>query len=177
MNRPDLPAGPSIALHRRALVACDNPRDLEILAKLLENQGLEVHTAHDGTLALELLKCSNFDLVFLGSEGYATLLKIKEHPRTNLIPVLITTAPDQLDEAVRCLEEGVIRQARDGDIGAIFGIGFAPFRGGPLRFVDAVGAAELVRRLEALAAKHGDRFAPCKRVVAMAGSGARVYDR
>ncbi len=106
MNRPDFPAGPPIALHRRALLACDNPRDLEILAKLLENQGLEVHTAHDGTHALELLKSSDFDLVFLGSEGYETLLKIKEHPRTNPIPVLITTAPDRLDEAVRCLEAG-----------------------------------------------------------------------
>jgi 3-hydroxyacyl-CoA dehydrogenase/enoyl-CoA hydratase/3-hydroxybutyryl-CoA epimerase len=82
-----------------------------------------------------------------------------------------------INEAVRCLEEGVIRQPRDGDIGAIFGIGFAPFRGGPLRYVDAVGATELVRRLEALAQRHGDRFAPCARLAAMAVSGARVYDR
>ena len=82
-----------------------------------------------------------------------------------------------VNEAVRCLEEGVIRQPRDGDIGAIFGIGFAPFRGGPLRLVDAVGAAELVRRLEALAATHGDRFTPCARLAAMASSGGRVYDR
>ena len=80
-----------------------------------------------------------------------------------------------INEAVRCLEERVIRQARDGDIGAIFGIGFPPFRGGPLRCVDAIGAAELVRRLNALDAQHRGRYTPCKLLEQLAATGRKVY--
>jgi 3-hydroxyacyl-CoA dehydrogenase/enoyl-CoA hydratase/3-hydroxybutyryl-CoA epimerase len=82
-----------------------------------------------------------------------------------------------LNEAMRCLEEGVIRSARDGDIGAIFGIGFPPFRGGPFRCVDAMGAGEVVKRLEALNAQHPGRFAPSDRLRQIAASGGKLYDR
>ncbi|MFW6369162.1 MAG: fatty acid oxidation complex subunit alpha FadJ, partial [Myxococcota bacterium] len=53
-----------------------------------------------------------------------------------------------INEAALCLQDGVLRSARDGDIGAIFGLGFPPFRGGPFMYVDRVGASEVVRRLE-----------------------------
>ncbi|WP_296048916.1 fatty acid oxidation complex subunit alpha FadJ, partial [uncultured Alteromonas sp.] len=52
-----------------------------------------------------------------------------------------------LNEAARCLDEGVIRCARDGDIGAIFGIGFPPFLGGPFRYMDQLGISKVVERL------------------------------
>ncbi len=80
-----------------------------------------------------------------------------------------------VNEAVRCLEEGIVRQPRDGDIGAVFGIGFPPFRGGPYRYVDAVGAGEIVKQLEALNAKNPGRFAPCALLATMAREGARFY--
>jgi 3-hydroxyacyl-CoA dehydrogenase/enoyl-CoA hydratase/3-hydroxybutyryl-CoA epimerase len=80
-----------------------------------------------------------------------------------------------VNEAVRCLEESIVRQPRDGDIGAVFGIGFPPFRGGPYRYVDAVGATEIVRQLEALNAKHQGRFAPCALLATMAREGTRFY--
>ena len=81
-----------------------------------------------------------------------------------------------INEAMRCLEERVVRQPRDGDIGAIFGIGFPPFRGGPFRFVDAAGAASIVQRLEMLNARFAGRFAPCAVLARLAASGGRVYE-
>ncbi|MBM4193062.1 MAG: fatty acid oxidation complex subunit alpha FadJ [Gemmatimonadetes bacterium] len=80
-----------------------------------------------------------------------------------------------LNEAMRCLDERVVRQARDGDIGAIFGIGYPPFRGGPFRTIDAIGAAGLVQRLETLEQSHPDRFAPCDALVRLAQSKGSIY--
>ena len=67
-----------------------------------------------------------------------------------------------LNEAARCLHEGVISSARDGDIGAIFGIGFPPFRGGPLRYLDSLGVSTAVSRLSHYEQLHGERFAPAQ---------------
>ncbi len=80
-----------------------------------------------------------------------------------------------VNEAVRCVEDGILRAPRDGDIGAVFGIGFPPFRGGPLRVVDTIGAAELVKRLEALNARFAGRFEPAKLLREMAKSTATFY--
>ncbi len=80
-----------------------------------------------------------------------------------------------VNEAVRCVEEGILRAPRDGDIGAVFGIGFPPFRGGPLRVVDTIGAAELVRRLEALDARFPGRYEPAALLRDMATTGATFY--
>jgi 3-hydroxyacyl-CoA dehydrogenase/enoyl-CoA hydratase/3-hydroxybutyryl-CoA epimerase len=76
-----------------------------------------------------------------------------------------------VNEAVRCVEEGVVRSERDADLGAVYGIGFPPFRGGPLRYVDAVGARRVVERLEELAGRFGARFAPADLLVARARHG------
>ncbi len=80
-----------------------------------------------------------------------------------------------LNEAVRALDEGVVRSARDGDIGAIFGIGFPPFRGGPLRYLDHVGAARAVEVLQGLESKYGDRFAPASRLIRVAEQNSRFH--
>ena len=76
-----------------------------------------------------------------------------------------------INEAVRCLEEGILRSARDGDIGAVMGLGFPPFRGGPFTWIDHVGPAGMVRRLEDLAAEHGSRFAPARLLQSHAAMG------
>jgi 3-hydroxyacyl-CoA dehydrogenase/enoyl-CoA hydratase/3-hydroxybutyryl-CoA epimerase len=65
-----------------------------------------------------------------------------------------------VNAAVRCLEDGVLRSATDGDLGAVFGLGFPPFRGGPFRYVDQEGAAGIVMALEQLADALGPRYAP-----------------
>ncbi|HYO96105.1 MAG TPA: fatty acid oxidation complex subunit alpha FadJ [Polyangiaceae bacterium] len=80
-----------------------------------------------------------------------------------------------VNEAVRCFEDRVLRSARDGDIGAVFGLGFPPFRGGPFRYADVVGARELVRRLRAFAAEHGSRFEPAELLVQMAERGKTFH--
>ncbi|GAA0203614.1 fatty acid oxidation complex subunit alpha FadJ [Kangiella japonica] len=71
------------------------------------------------------------------------------------------------NEAARCLDDGIIRSARDGDIGAIFGIGFPPFHGGPFRYMDKLGIDKVVERLEHYQKLHGDRFAPADILVKM----------
>jgi 3-hydroxyacyl-CoA dehydrogenase/enoyl-CoA hydratase/3-hydroxybutyryl-CoA epimerase len=79
-----------------------------------------------------------------------------------------------VNEAARCLEEGVLRSPRDGDIGAVFGIGFPPFRGGPFRYVDSVGAARIVEQLEELNDRFSGRFAPSG-VLLDSASGRRSF--
>jgi 3-hydroxyacyl-CoA dehydrogenase/enoyl-CoA hydratase/3-hydroxybutyryl-CoA epimerase len=79
----------------------------------------------------------------------------------------------QANEAARCFEEGVLRSAADGNIGSIFGWGFAPFHGGALRFIDAMGAPAFVARARELAARFGPRFEPAAVVVKQAQEGTK----
>jgi 3-hydroxyacyl-CoA dehydrogenase/enoyl-CoA hydratase/3-hydroxybutyryl-CoA epimerase len=83
----------------------------------------------------------------------------------------------QANEAARCIEEGVLRSVADGNIGSIFGWGFAPFHGGALQFINAMGAAAFVQRSRELAAKFGPRFEPAGVVVQQAAQGGRFEDR
>lgn len=80
-----------------------------------------------------------------------------------------------VNEAALCLQEGILRSPRDGDIGAIFGLGFPPFRGGPFRYVDAVGAREVVNKLRTFESRHGKRFAPAQILVDMAEKKGRFH--
>ena len=80
-----------------------------------------------------------------------------------------------VNEAVRCLQDGILRSPRDGDVGAVFGIGFPPFRGGPFRYADSLGAERLVRSLEGLNADRSPRFAPAQLLIEMAREGRRFY--
>ncbi len=83
----------------------------------------------------------------------------------------------QANEAARCLEEGVLRTVADANIGSIFGWGFAPFHGGALQFINAMGAPAFVARARALAARYGPRFEPAAIVVQQARQGGRFADR
>ena len=81
-----------------------------------------------------------------------------------------------LNEAARCLDEAIVRNARDGDIGAIFGIGFPPFLGGPFQYMDKIGAVTMVSKLNQWQAEFGERFAPCDALIKMAEQGERFYN-
>ncbi|RAJ96865.1 fatty acid oxidation complex subunit alpha FadJ [Aliidiomarina maris] len=80
-----------------------------------------------------------------------------------------------LNEAAWCLQDDIIRSPRDGDIGAIFGIGFPPFLGGPFRYMDSLGIAQVVATLQRLEQEHGSRYAPCDLLVQMAKDNTRFY--
>jgi 3-hydroxyacyl-CoA dehydrogenase/enoyl-CoA hydratase/3-hydroxybutyryl-CoA epimerase len=80
-----------------------------------------------------------------------------------------------VDEALRCLEDGTLRSAADGDLGAILGLGFPGCRGGPFRWIESVGAEEALRRVRALEQRLGLRFAPAPLLVEMSRRGRRLY--
>ncbi len=80
-----------------------------------------------------------------------------------------------VNEALLCYGEGLLRSPRDGDIGAIFGLGFPPFRGGPFRYVDTIGASEVLRRVQGYFDRFGKRWTPAPVLVDMAKKNERFY--
>ncbi|MBA1146134.1 fatty acid oxidation complex subunit alpha FadJ [Ectothiorhodospiraceae bacterium WFHF3C12] len=80
-----------------------------------------------------------------------------------------------LNEAAICYQEGLIRSARDGDIGAVFGIGFPPFRGGPFRYMDSLGLDTVLKKLETHHQNQGERYAPARIISEMAEKGERFH--
>jgi len=83
----------------------------------------------------------------------------------------------QVLEAVRALEENVLMDIREGDVGAILGWGFAPWSGGPFSWLDILGAPYAAERCDALAAQYGDRFACPALLREMADKGQSFYGR
>jgi len=84
-------------------------------------------------------------------------------------------ALQMINEAAHCFGEGILRSARDGDVGAIFGLGFPAFRGGPFHYLDAASVPEVVRRLEGYVSLLGPRFAPAPVLTEMAKTGGSFY--
>jgi len=95
----------------------------------------------------------------------------EQPPQQELIDRLMVV---QANEAARCLDEGVLRSVADGNIGSILGWGFAPFHGGALQYIDAMGVQRFVARARELAARHGSRFEPAPNLVRRAASGLRL---
>jgi len=80
-----------------------------------------------------------------------------------------------VNEAARTIEEKVVSAPEDVDFGMIMGIGWAPFRGGPLRYADHIGIATVVSRLNALRDRVGQYFEPCTLLTDMTNRGATFY--
>jgi 3-hydroxyacyl-CoA dehydrogenase/enoyl-CoA hydratase/3-hydroxybutyryl-CoA epimerase len=82
----------------------------------------------------------------------------------------------QCAEVGRALDDGIIRQHKDVEVGSIFGIGFAPNTGGPLGFMDRMGLRTVVEELQRFQKSHGERYAPSKTLLAMAEKGERFFE-
>jgi 3-hydroxyacyl-CoA dehydrogenase / enoyl-CoA hydratase / 3-hydroxybutyryl-CoA epimerase len=81
-----------------------------------------------------------------------------------------------VNEAARCLQEGILREPRAGDLGAIMGVGFPPMLGGPFNYIDKLGVEKIVSDLRELVQSHGKRFAPCELLIDFAESGQSIYE-
>jgi 3-hydroxyacyl-CoA dehydrogenase/enoyl-CoA hydratase/carnithine racemase len=77
-----------------------------------------------------------------------------------------------VNEAVMCLQEGILSNADDGDVGAILGLGFPAHLGGPFRYIDQVGAQKIYEQLKAMSETLGDRFKPAELLRERANTGA-----
>ncbi len=111
----------------------------------------------------------------LNSEIYA-LLDVKPEPKKlSQDEIIHRSIFSMINEAVRCLDEKIVMNPRDVDLGMIMGTGFAPFRGGLLRYADSIGIGKIHEILKKLHEKHGSRFEPSPGLAERASSNRKFY--
>ena len=103
------------------------------------------------------------------------LLEVKSGKQLPQVEIAERCTLAMANEAAFCLQDGILFEPMHGDIGAIFGLGFPPFRGGPFRYLDSIGIDKAVVRLEQLVVQYGSRFAPAPILVEMARKRQRFY--
>ena len=91
---------------------------------------------------------------------------IKQHVKSTGEKLPVDLIQDRMmarfiNEAIMCLQDDIVFSPTDGDVGAVFGIGFPPFHGGPFRYVDAIGSRKYCDMMSGFADKYGEQFAPC----------------
>ena len=110
--------------------------------------------------------------------GLADLQNVKLDPDTlDIAEMKQRFLVTQALEAARTVEEGVITDPREADVGSILGFGFAPYSGGTLSYIDGMGVSEFVLLCDHLAKKYGDRFKPCGLLLDMAATQQSFYGR
>ncbi len=175
-----MPIGPLALLDEVTLSLCKHVRDQAVTDLAAEGKQ---HTAHPGEAVMDKM----IELGRPGRVGGGGFYDYNGHDKS-LWPELTSmfvngkeplSQAEMIDrilfaqsvETARCIEEGVLRTAADGNLGAIFGWGYAPHHGGTLQFINAYGLPEFVARAEELAAAYGPRFAPPQLLKDMATNG------
>jgi len=102
-------------------------------------------------------------------------IDIKEKTILDETEIIQRSVYPMINEAARCLDEGIVNSARDVDLGMIFGTGFAPFRGGLLKYADSEGLDHVVKILSEYSKTYGKRFTPSKSLIKIQKSGKGFY--
>ncbi len=165
---------------------------LELIAKVARQSRADLGSAYVEAASTPVLRLMVERLDRLGKKTGRRFYDYPAAARKHLWPGLaehFPVRPEQPDvaeiverliliqslEAARCLAEGVLLRPMDGDVGAILGWGYPPFRGGPLAWIQTMGIDEFVAACERLVDRHGPRFAPPQSLRDMANKGEKFY--
>ncbi len=164
--------GIKIAKATKAALGADYPDDdVDAVVFMLADQGRLGRKAKAGFYAYDA--AGKREGLWDGLAKHWPLAKTQP----DLVTVQHRLLMAQVLEAVRALEEGVLTDIREGDVGAILGWGFAPWSGGPFSWLDIIGAAKAVEICDGLERDHGKRFAAPALLRDLATKGVGFYDR
>jgi 3-hydroxyacyl-CoA dehydrogenase/enoyl-CoA hydratase/3-hydroxybutyryl-CoA epimerase len=187
-KKAGMPVGP-LAVHDEVTLTLSLKVRDQTLADLAGRPGSEAERESlENDPALRIIEELVNDLGRPGKAGGAGFYEYPADGRKFLWPGLVEryTRPDagvgeqdlrdrllfvQSLETIRCLEEGVLTSVRDANLGSIMGIGFAPWTGGAVQFVNAYGVGEFAARADDLADRYGERFRPPRLLREKAGRG------
>lgn len=164
--------GTDVSLHVAETLASHYHRRMavpEVLARLVKGgqlgrksgEGFYLHRGKEAVVSEDSSR-------FVKDDSAANLDRVDLELRMVLLMV---------NEAARCVEEGIVSGPEDVDFAMIMGAGFAPFRGGPLRHADTVGVANVVREMDRLADEGEERFAPCALLKDLAAKDGKLYPK
>ena len=105
------------------------------------------------------------------------LIGIEKQREISDIEIVERCLSSFINEAARCLEEGILHSAYDGDLGSIYGLGFPAHRGGPFKYIDQMGSQNIVDRMFEVADNHGNRNRPCQLLIDHAASGNQFFPK
>ena len=174
-------------------LAVSDEVSIELMHKVATQTKADLGDAYKPPVGEDVMEAMVAKLGRMGRKAGGGFYEYPKDDRKRLWPGLADTFPlaaDQPDveevkerlltiqavETARCVEEGVLTNAADGDIGSILGWGFPAHTGGTLSLIDMVGAADFTAACDRLAQTHGPRFTPPKLLRDMAAIGARFHD-